>query len=136
MELQENLFRFGLAICSGMEYLSSRNIVHRRLAARNVLLTISNEVKITGFGPQNFEIDEGDGESGKKERIPIKWMAPECMESTAGATEKSDVWSYGVVLWEIFSLGHTPYPNIKSRDLPSRLRKGERLPKPEQCDET
>ncbi|KAK3600800.1 hypothetical protein CHS0354_020477 [Potamilus streckersoni] len=137
MELHENMFHFGLDTCKGMEFLVSRKIVHRRLAARNILLKSLNEVKIFGFGPQNFEVDDdGDVESGKKERIPIKWMAPECMDSTAGATEKSDVWSYGVVLWEIFSLGETPYPGIRSRDLPARLRKGERLPKPELCDDT
>ncbi|KAL3832342.1 hypothetical protein ACJMK2_023994 [Sinanodonta woodiana] len=140
VELQELLFRFGLDIAKGMEFLAKKDIVHRRLAARNILLNFLNEVKITGFGPQPKEAtDDGDGEVGpseKKERIPIKWMAPECMESTAGATEKSDVWSYAVVLWEIFSLGETPYSNIRSRDLPGRLKKGERLPKPEQCDDT
>ncbi|KAL3832082.1 hypothetical protein ACJMK2_023760 [Sinanodonta woodiana] len=136
LELQENMFRYGFDCCKGMEYLASRKIVHRRLAARNILLNFLNEVKIYGFGPQKFEVDDDcDIESGKKERIPIKWMAPECMDSTAGATEKSDVWSYGVVLWEIFSLGETPYPTIRSRDLPARLRKGERLPKPELCDD-
>ncbi|KAK3600804.1 hypothetical protein CHS0354_020481 [Potamilus streckersoni] len=66
MELQENLFRFGLDICKGMEFLVSRKIIHRRLAARNVLLNHLNEVKISGFGPQNFELDDGDAEFGKK----------------------------------------------------------------------
>ncbi|KAL3832351.1 hypothetical protein ACJMK2_024003, partial [Sinanodonta woodiana] len=136
VQLQENLFRFGLDICKGMEYLASKKIVHRRLAARNILLTIMYEVRISGFGPQNFEQDDNDGDSEKKERIPIKWMAPECMKSTAGATEKSDVWSYGVVLWEIFSLGESPFENIRSRDVPARLKKGERPSKPELCDDT
>ncbi|KAK3588467.1 hypothetical protein CHS0354_004681 [Potamilus streckersoni] len=136
LEMQEKLYRFGLDICKGMQYLASKDVVHRRLAARNVLLTARFAVKISGFGPQEVESSDDDAEAGKKERIPIKWMAPECMHSTVGATEKSDVWSYGVVLWEIFSLGETPYPSIRSRDLPSKLKKAERLPKPAQCDDS
>ncbi|KAL3832344.1 hypothetical protein ACJMK2_023996 [Sinanodonta woodiana] len=136
VELQDKLFRFGLDICKGMEYLASKKIVHRRLAARNIFLTIIDEVRISGFGPQSFELDDTDGDSERKERIPMKWMAPECMKSTAGATEKSDVWSYGVVLWEIFSLGENPYENIRSRDVPARIKKGERPSKPELCDDT
>ncbi|XP_053393450.1 uncharacterized protein LOC123562440 isoform X2 [Mercenaria mercenaria] len=135
LDLQENLFRFGLDIAKGMEYLAGKGIVHRRLAARNILLTFHNEVKISGFGPQPSEEDGGDADKGKRERIPIKWVAPECMESTRDATEQSDVWSYAVVLWEIFSLGDTPYTG-KGTDLPKRLKKGERLAKPEQCDDT
>lgn len=135
VDLQENLFRFGLDIAKGMEYLAGRAIVHRRLAARNILLNYLNEVKISGFGPQPSEEDGGDAEKAKKERIPIKWVAPECMESTRDATEKSDVWSYAVVLWEIFSLGETPYTGTGA-DLPRRLKKGERLTKPELCDDT
>ncbi|XP_060601820.1 uncharacterized protein LOC132755046 [Ruditapes philippinarum] len=135
MELQENLFRFGLDIAKGMEFLAGKGIVHRRLAARNILLNFLNEVKISGFGPQPSEEDGGDAEKGKRERIPVKWVAPECMESTRDATEKSDVWSFAVVLWEIFTLGDTPYPG-KGTDLPKRLKKGERLAKPEQCDDT
>ncbi|WAQ93657.1 FER-like protein [Mya arenaria] len=136
VEMQENLFRFGLDIAKGMEFLASRGVTHRRLAARNILLNFMNEAKIAGFGPQSAdEEDGGDAETGKKERIPIKWVAPECMESTKKANERSDVWSYAVVLWELFSLGETPYTG-KSRDLPQRLKKGERLGKPELCDET
>lgn len=134
IELQEKLFRFGLDIAKGMEYLAKRGITHKRLAARNILLTALNAVKIAGFGPQSTE-DDGDEGPDKKERIPIKWMAPECTKSTKDATEKSDVWSYGVVLWEIFSLGASPYGNTRARDIPAKLKKGERLGKPEQCDD-
>ncbi|KAH3716751.1 tyrosine-protein kinase CSK-like [Dreissena polymorpha] len=128
------LFRFGIEIAKGMEYLAGKGITHRRLAARNILLTFSKEVKIYGFGPQPQETGDGDAESERKERIPIKWMAPECMTSTKDADEKSDVWSYGVVLWELFSMGETPFDNVKSRDLPDRLKKNIRLQKPERCD--
>ncbi|XP_060598180.1 uncharacterized protein LOC132751968 isoform X3 [Ruditapes philippinarum] len=134
IELQEHLYRFGLDVAKGMEYLASKGIVHRRLAARNILLTFLNEIKISGFGPQPDESSDGDSE--KQERIPIKWVAPECMTSTKDATERSDIWSYAVVLWEIFTLGETPYAKMRSRQLPVSLKKGERLPKPEQCDDT
>ncbi|WAQ93658.1 FER-like protein [Mya arenaria] len=135
MQLQENLFRFGLDIAKGMEFLADRGVTHRRLAARNILLNFLIEVKIAGFGPQpEGEEDGGDAETGKKERIPIKWMAPECMTSTKKANERSDIWSYAVVLWEIFSLGDTPYTG-KSRDLPQRLKRGDRLGRPEHCDD-
>ncbi|XP_052809614.1 uncharacterized protein LOC128238075 [Mya arenaria] len=135
VQLQENLFRFGLDIAKGMEFLADRGVTHRRLAARNILLNFLIEVKIAGFGPQpEGEEDGGDAETGKKERIPIKWMAPECMTSTKKANERSDIWSYAVVLWEIFSLGDTPYTG-KSRDLPQRLKRGDRLGRPEHCDD-
>ncbi|XP_052223457.1 uncharacterized protein LOC127839217 isoform X2 [Dreissena polymorpha] len=135
IQLQDNLFRFGLDVAKGMEYLASKSVVHRRLAARNVLLNFLYEVKITGFGPQPAHNEEG-GVAEEEENIPIKWVAPECMKSTRDATERSDVWSYAVTLWEIFSLGQTPYGKIQSRDVPTRIKKGLRLEKPEQCDDT
>ncbi|XP_033762644.1 uncharacterized protein LOC117344105 [Pecten maximus] len=128
------LFRFVYSIVQGMEYLASQGITHMRLAARNILLTDKLEPKISGFGPRHGDDDE-DGE--RKERIPIKWIAPECMsKSKTDASEKSDVWSNGVVMWEIFSFGDTPYTNIKSADLPRALKRGERLTRPEYCDQT
>ncbi|XP_060604010.1 fibroblast growth factor receptor 2-like [Ruditapes philippinarum] len=134
VETHEKLLRFSLGIVKGMEYLAQRKIVHRRLAARNILLDEDLEVKIAGFGPQP-QMEDADGNRGKKERIPIKWMAPECLKSTADATEKSDVWSFAVVLWEIFSLGEKPYEKFSGRDIPGKLKEGYRLPKPEQCED-
>ncbi|XP_060583179.1 uncharacterized protein LOC132739481 isoform X2 [Ruditapes philippinarum] len=134
VEFKGNLFRFGLGIAKGMEFLAGKGIVHRRLAAQNILLNSQNEVKIYGFGPQSLEEEEGDAEKGEMNKL-LKWMAPECMESSRNATEKSDVWSFGVVLWEIFSLGDIPYTG-KDIDLPKRLEEGERLEQPEHCDDT
>lgn len=127
------LFRFAYSIVQGMEYLAGREIVHMRLAARNVLLTDKLEPKISGFGPRHGD-DEEDGE--KKERIPVKWIAPECMNKSKQASEKSDVWSNGVVMWEIFSFGETPYPKIRSADLSRALKRGDRLSRPEYSDDT
>ncbi|KAH3716775.1 uncharacterized protein LOC127855045 [Dreissena polymorpha] len=135
IDVQEMLFRFGLDLAKGMEYLAGIKITHRRLAARNILLTFLNEIKISGFGPQPEEEADGDAEGGKGERIPVKWMAPECMVSTKKANEKSDVWSFAVVLWEIFSLGDNPYEKIRSQDLLSQLKNDVRLRKPEQSDD-
>ncbi|XP_052095731.1 uncharacterized protein LOC127731025 isoform X2 [Mytilus californianus] len=115
VDLEERLFRMVFGICLGMDYLSSKKVVHRRLAARNVLLDHLFEPKITGFGPEPEAEQEGE------ERIPLKWMAPECMKTTKDANELSDVFSFGIVMWEIFSLGDTPYPGIQSREVATRL---------------
>lgn len=131
-EMHEKLYRFACGVCKGMNYLASQGVVHRRLAARNILLTFLLETKITGFGPDPRENDDGDP---KTERVPIKWVAPECIKTSKHATEKSDVWSYGVALWEIFSLGDAPYDGIKSMELEMKLKKGLRLKKPEHCDD-
>ncbi|KAJ8314807.1 hypothetical protein KUTeg_006957 [Tegillarca granosa] len=135
-DIFENLCRFSHDIAKGMEYLTNKNIVHRRLAARNILLTSQFEAKIAGFGPAMDNEETGDNDANeKKERIPVKWMAPECMESTKHANEASDVWSYGIVLWEIFSLGGAPYSKMKSCDVQYNVKKGFRMERPEFADD-
>ncbi|VDI54788.1 fibroblast growth factor receptor 3 [Mytilus galloprovincialis] len=131
-DMTERLYRISYGTCMGMDYLASNGIVHRRLAARNILLNFLLEPKITGFGPDP-DADKDNDDTG--ERIPVKWMAPECMSSTKKATEKSDVWSYGIVLWEIFSMGETPYHDVKGPRLPDWLRQNNRMAKPEYCDD-
>ncbi|XP_076090378.1 uncharacterized protein LOC143062598 [Mytilus galloprovincialis] len=131
-DMTERLYRISYGTCMGMDYLATNGIVHRRLAARNILLNFLLEPKITGFGPDP-DADKDNDDAG--ERIPVKWMAPECMSSTKKATEKSDVWSYGIVLWEIFSMGETPYPDVKGPRLPDWLRQNNRMTKPEYCDD-
>nr|XP_034323636.1 uncharacterized protein LOC105326363 [Crassostrea gigas] len=135
-ETSEQLCRICYGICKGMLHLESRKLVHRRLAARNVLLTSELEPKIYGFCPQQQEAegenkdDDGDAKEDKS-RIPVKWTAPECLVTMKHATPKSDVWSFGVVLWEIFSFGEVPYPGTRSRDVQAYLRNGYRMDKPE-----
>ncbi|CAC5368231.1 unnamed protein product [Mytilus coruscus] len=133
VELEERLFRITLGICEGMDFLASKQVVHRRLAARNVLLNYQYAPKITGFGPDPEANQTGD--TNKSERIPIKWMAPECMKTTKYANELSDVWSYGIVMWEIFSLGETPYPGVQNTDVSSVVKRGTKMKKPELCDD-
>nr|Q8MY85.1 RecName: Full=Fibroblast growth factor receptor 2; Short=DjFgfr2; Short=FGFR-2; AltName: Full=DjPTK1; Flags: Precursor [Dugesia japonica]BAB92086.1 DjFGFR2 [Dugesia japonica] len=122
-----DFLRFSIEIAEGMEYLSSRKIIHRDLAARNVLVDQYVEMKIADFGltriVENYYRKTTDG------RLPIKWMAPECLLDRV-YTVKSDVWSYGIVLWEIFTMGQTPYPTIQSDGMHQALRNGIRNEKP------
>lgn len=114
-----------------MEYLASKRCVHRDLAARNVLVCENNVLKIADFGlARNIQGDyyrkTTDG------RVPIKWMAPESL-SGQRYTSQSDVWSYGVVLWELMTLGRSPYPGINAHDLHPLLEGGYRMPAPYNC---
>ena len=97
-----DLISFAYQIAAGMAYLSSIDIVHRDLACRNILVDEGKKLKITDFG-MSREIDEIYIQKNKR-RVPYKWMAIESIMAQA-FTSASDVWSYGVVLWEIGTLG-------------------------------
>ncbi|XP_021363664.1 uncharacterized protein LOC110456921 [Mizuhopecten yessoensis] len=127
----DTLYRMTFDIAKGMDLLASKQIIHRHLAARNILLTSSLEAKVAGFGPTK-ESEQQDADTGR-EKVPIKWMAPECMTSLKDATMQSDVWSYAIVIWEIFSLGDTPYPGIRSMDVATKVTNGYRMSRPEYC---
>ncbi|XP_068720263.1 tyrosine kinase receptor Cad96Ca-like isoform X2 [Montipora capricornis] len=102
-----DLMSFSNQIATGMVFLASRGIIHRDLAARNVLLDKNRVCKITDFGLsyQNFKYGHGNA---KKGCIPVKWTAPEILfGDPANLSSKSDVWSFGVVLYEIFTIGIT-----------------------------
>ncbi|KAM3593690.1 uncharacterized protein V6R79_019352 [Siganus canaliculatus] len=108
----DDLLSFAFQVAKGMDFLSSKNCIHRDLAARNVLVTKGRMAKIGDFGlARDIENDSNYVVRGNV-RLPVKWMAP---ESTFQGiyTMKSDVWAYGILLWEIFSLGVTPYPGMK-----------------------
>ncbi|NXW38529.1 CSK kinase, partial [Phaetusa simplex] len=104
------LLKFSLDVCEAMEYLEANNFVHRDLAARNVLVSEDNIAKVSDFGLTKEASSTQD--TGK---LPVKWTAPEALREKKFST-KSDVWSFGILLWEIYSFGRVPYPRIVSED--------------------
>ncbi|KAI5102924.1 receptor tyrosine-protein kinase erbB-2 precursor, partial [Silurus meridionalis] len=126
------LLNWCVQIAKGMSYLEEARLVHRDLAARNVLVRNPNHVKITDFGlARLLDIDETEyhADGGK---VPIKWMALESILHRR-FTHQSDVWSYGVTVWELMTFGMKPYDLIPARDIPDLLERGERLPQPFIC---
>lgn len=129
----DDILVFALNIASGVEFLHSKHIVHRRLGLRNVLLCNSFSgfvAKLIGFGPTNEDSDASD-------MLPLRWMAPETLESISWKTlaynNKTDVWTFGITVWEMYSKGAKPYPKLKHDEVKSWLMKGGRMDCPTDC---
>ncbi|OCT89696.1 tyrosine-protein kinase Fes/Fps [Xenopus laevis] len=128
----KELIRMSENAAAGMEYLESKHCIHRDLAARNCLVTEKNVLKISDFGMSREEEDGVYSSTGGMKQIPVKWTAPEALNYGRYSSE-SDVWSFGILLWEAFSLGSVPYAVMSNQQTREAIEQGVRLLIPDNC---
>uniref|UniRef100_A0A8C2UJI0 Tyrosine-protein kinase n=1 Tax=Chinchilla lanigera TaxID=34839 RepID=A0A8C2UJI0_CHILA len=129
----KNIIELVHQVSMGMKYLEECNFVHRDLAARNVLLVTQHYAKISDFGlSKALGADENYYKAQTHGKWPVKWYAPECINYYRFSS-KSDVWSFGVLMWEAFSYGQKPYRGMKGSEVTAMLEKGERMGCPSGC---
>ncbi|KAK8380451.1 hypothetical protein O3P69_016794 [Scylla paramamosain] len=128
----KDLILFAYQTARGMEFLCRNGIVHRDLATRNVLLGEDKVCKVADFGLARDVANNRIYERKSDGRLPVRWMAPESLFDNIFSA-KSDVWSFGVLLWEIVTLGSTPYPGMGANEVMRKVRDGYRMEKPDHC---
>ncbi|XP_062504039.1 tyrosine-protein kinase receptor UFO-like [Corticium candelabrum] len=127
------LAKFCHQIGMGMEYLSKQGIIHRDLAARNCMVNNDLDIKVADFGLSRAMSEGKDYyRMGQGGQLSVKWMAPESLIDFF-FTEKSDVWAFGVTMWEVMTLAQVPYPGVSNQDVIPYLKRGNRLHKPDEC---
>ncbi|XP_046873452.1 tyrosine-protein kinase TXK [Hypomesus transpacificus] len=117
-----------LDVCEAMKYLEDHKLIHRDLAARNCLVSEKNEVKVSDFGMTRYVLDN-QYTSSTGSRFPVKWSPPEVLHFNKYSS-KSDVWSFGVVMWEVFTQGRTPYEGRTNPEVVEDITRGLRLYRP------
>ncbi|XP_032590925.1 focal adhesion kinase 1 isoform X1 [Drosophila grimshawi] len=126
------LLKYCYQLATALSYLESKKFVHRDIAARNVLVSTPTCVKLADFGLSRWVSDQSYYHSTPTVALPIKWMSPESINFRRFTTA-SDVWMFGVCIWEILMLGVKPFQGVKNSDVITKLENGERLPLPLNC---
>ncbi|XP_059047902.1 tyrosine-protein kinase CSK [Achroia grisella] len=131
---QLNQINFAYDACCGMEYLERQRVVHRDLAARNVLVSHEGTAKVADFGlARTDHVQDDPADAARLQaKLPIKWTAPEALKYNK-FSNKSDMWSFGILLWEIYSFGRVPYPRIPLAEVVRHVERGYRMEAPEGC---
>ncbi|XP_038055477.1 fibroblast growth factor receptor-like [Patiria miniata] len=127
-----HILMFAFEVANGMEYLSSMHLIHRDLATRNVLLGEGLVCKLCDFGMARDVTGSEQYEMLSGSAVPVRWLALECLLSNTYTT-KSDVWSFGILLWELVTLGALPYAEMTPDAIIDAVRQGFRLPRPAHC---
>ncbi|XP_038062509.1 tyrosine-protein kinase receptor Tie-1-like [Patiria miniata] len=130
--LSRTLVKFARDVANGMAFISSQKCVHRDLAARNVLVGDDMVCKVSDFGLARDVMNTRIYQRESQGALPMRWMALESLLDDVYTTE-SDVWSFGILLWEIVTLGARPYPMMKTKAMVNQLQQGYRMPKPKNC---
>lgn len=128
----KELVKFAYHIAKGMEHVASKGIVHRDLASRNILVSKDKICKVADFGFARRVTDDCAYERTTANPVPVKWMAPEALVENR-FTSKSDVFSFGILMWEIVTLGATPYEYLTSSEVYKKVSAGGRLDRPAHC---
>uniref|UniRef100_A0A8D2ZN56 Focal adhesion kinase 1 n=1 Tax=Scophthalmus maximus TaxID=52904 RepID=A0A8D2ZN56_SCOMX len=129
-----SLILYSYQLSTALAYLESKRFVHRDIAARNVLVSTVDCVKLGDFGLSRY-MEDSSYYKASKGKLPIKWMAPESINFRRFTTA-SDVWMFGVCMWEILMYGIKPFQGVKNNDVIGRIENGERLAMPPQCPPT